>query len=337
LALLESFASQVFAGRGTRGWGRSWEADMHLILQWAQIQPRIVYDETILRDGLDAFRVLVMPHCDVLTESVATRVAEFQKRGGIVIADEELCPALRADILVQSYRRTSKADNDKAALQAKAAALRQELDQRYERYGDSSNPDVVVRFRQYGEADYVFAVNDKRTFGDYVGHHGLVMEKGMQASATLSVKRQGGTVYDLVAHRVVPSEPEAGKLKFAADFGPGGGGVFLITSQKIAGIKLEMPPQARLGNPFQLKIAVVDDSEKPLAAVVPVQVAILDPDGKPAEFSGFYGAKDGQLSITADPAANDKPGQWTIRATELASGLTREVKIAISSGEGDSG
>ncbi|MGD8240301.1 MAG: LamG domain-containing protein, partial [Armatimonadota bacterium] len=73
VALLESFASQVFAGRGTRGWGRSWEADAHLVLQWAQLQPRIVYDETILRDGLGGLQVLVMPGCDVLTEGVLAR------------------------------------------------------------------------------------------------------------------------------------------------------------------------------------------------------------------------------------------------------------------------
>ena len=73
VALLESFASQMFAGRGTRGWSHHWESDMHLVLQWAQMQPRIIFDETVLRDGLDDYRVLVMPYCDVLTEKVGCR------------------------------------------------------------------------------------------------------------------------------------------------------------------------------------------------------------------------------------------------------------------------
>ena len=331
VALLESFASQVFARRGTRGWGGSWEADMHLILQWAQIQPRIVYDETILRDGLDGFRVLVMPHCDVLTEGVAARVVEFQKGGGIVIADQELCPALSPDILVPSYRRTRKAEEDKAALQAKAAALRQELDSRYQRYADSSNPDVVVRMRRYGEADYLFAVNDKRTFGDYVGHHGRVMEKGLPTSAMLSVQRQEGYVYDLLEHVPCSATGTDAQTQFKASFGPGAGRLFLITSRPVADVLIKAPTQAELGGQLRLDISVVDDSKEPVGAVVPVQVEILDPAGEPAEQSGFYGAKDGRLAIAADLASNDKAGQWTIRATELASGITRQDKIAVAS------
>jgi len=333
VALLESFASQVFARRGTRGWGGTWEADVHLILQWAQLQPQIVYDETIVRDGLDGFRVLVMPYCDVLTESVAARVAEFQKRGGIVVADEELCPAVKPDVLVESYRRTRNAADDKAALQAKAAALRERLDSRYSRYGDSSNADVVVRLRRYHEADYVFAVNDKRTFGDYVGHHGRVMEKGLPAEATLSIRRRGGAVYDLVAHRPVPVTRDGSELKFPVSLGPGEGRVFLVVDQDIADVALQAPAQARLGARLGLEISVVDDSGRPVAAVVPVEVGIVDPDGRPAEPSGYYGAKDGRLTIALDLASNDQPGLWTVRVVELASGRTREATIEVSAGE----
>ncbi|MFH1919981.1 MAG: hypothetical protein ABIP48_08870, partial [Planctomycetota bacterium] len=275
VALLESFASQVFARRGTRGWGGTWEADMHLILQWAQLQPRIVYDETILRDGLDGFRVLVMPYCDVLTESVAARVAEFQKRGGIVIADDDLCPALSPDVLVSSYRRTGKADEDKAALQAKAAVLRQELDARYQRYGDSSNPDVVVRLRRYGEADYLFALNDKRTFGDYVGHHRRVMEKGLPTEATLSLKRKEGHVYDLARHKAISAGTRGAGIEFEASLGPGDGRVFLVMSQRIADVLVKTPQQAKLGGRLPLDISVVDDAQEPVRAVVPIQVEIL--------------------------------------------------------------
>lgn len=306
---------------------------MHLILQWAQIQPRIVYDETIVRDGLEGFRVLVMPHCDVLTESVAARVAEFQKRGGIVIADEQLCPALSADLLVPSYRRTGKADQDKAELQAKAAALRKELDSRYERHADSSNADVVVRLRRYGQADYLFAVNDKRTFGDYVGHHGRVMEKGLPADATLSVKHPGGKIYDLVAHEAVSAVKDASGVKFEASLGPGEGRVFLIASQPVADVIVKAPEQSQLGAPLQVDVSVVDESNEPVGAVIPMKVEILDPENRPAERSGYYGAADGRLTVTADLASNDEPGTWTIRVTELASGIAREQKVAVSAGK----
>jgi len=332
VALLESFTSQVFAGRGTWGWGNSWEADMHLILQWAQLQPRIIYDETVLRDGLDDFRVLVMPYCDVLTERVARKVAEFQRRGGIIVADEHLTPALHPDILIPSYRRTGKADEDKAALQAKAAELRRKLDPLYQRYADSSNPEVVVRLRQYQNTDYLFAVNDKRTFGTYVGHHGKVMEKGLPTRATLFVRRQRGHVYDLVAHKPIPATTQAEGLRFEANFGPGEGRLFMIAEEKIAGVRIQAPARARRGQRVSLNAAVVDAEGEPLAAVVPVEVQIIDPQGRPAEFSGYYGAKDGTLAVTLDLAPNDATGEWTLRVRELASGLTREHRLVVSPG-----
>ena len=331
VAMLESFSSQMFAGRGSYGWSESWEASMHLILQWAHLQPKILFDETVVRDGLDNYRVLVMPNCDVLTESVVRKIKEFQKRGGIVVADENLCPAIIPDIVIPSYKRTGKAEEDKTVLQAKAVDLRQQLDPFYTRYGDALNADVVLRFRRYRDTDYLFALNDKRTFGDYVGHHGKVMEKGLPNSATLSVNRRGGYVYDLVAHKAVPVKRTGSSLQFDAAFGPGDGRLFMLTSQAIAALKLGAPTKAKRGSPVNVTVAVVDGKGAPVAAVVPVQVKILDPQGRPAEGSGFYGAKDGKLALRLDLASNEATGTWTIKVKELASGMSGERKLAVGS------
>jgi hypothetical protein len=335
VAVLESFTSQMFAGRGTWGWSGSWEADVHLILQWAQIQPRIVYEETILRDGLDGIRVLVLPYCDVLPESVAEAIAAFQRKGGILVADAHLAPRLNPDILLPVYERTNKAKKDKAALQARAAALRAELDAAYVRHGESDNPDVVLRFRQYRTTDYLFAINDHRTFGTYVGHHGRVMEKGLPSEAAITVRRKAGAVYDLVAHQPVPFEQADEGIRFDASFGPGQGRLFLIAARPIADLRLRAPDEAPLGGQAQLRVEVLDDRKRPMAAVVPVQVEILDPQGRPAEGSGAYGARDGVLAITLDLAPNDLQGEWTVRATELASGRSRERALRVTGQGGD--
>jgi hypothetical protein len=303
---------------------------MHLVLQWAQLQPRIIYDETILRRGLDEFRVLVMPCCDVLTRSVASRISEFQKKGGIIVSDEHLAPALKPDILIRSYRRTRKAADDKAALQARAADLRRQLDPLHERYCDSSDPDVVVRLRRYGSTDYLFALNDRRTFGSYVGHHGLVMEKGIPHGATISLRRGSGHVYDLLAGKPVSIRQESGKMEFPVRLGPGDGRLFLITDHRIAAVRIDAPSRARLGGQVRWSAAVVDAEGKPLDAVVPLKVEILDPQNRPAESSGYYGARDGKVDITLDLARNDPAGEWTLRVRELASGLARERKITVT-------
>jgi hypothetical protein len=329
VGLLESFASQIFANRGTHGWSGTWEADMHLILQWAQLQPKILYEEQILLDGLDGLDVLVLPSCDVLTESVATAIAAFQSRGGILVADENLAPRLIPDILVESRRRGGRPDQDKAALQAKALELRAQLDPYFERYGESDNSEVVVRFRQAGTSDYLFALNDHRTYGDYVGHHGRVMEKGLPSAAQFTVRRAHGAVYDLVTNKGVDTQLTDDGISFGSSFGPGDGAVFLIIDEPIEGVILEAPSSARRGESLTMLVRIKDVTGRNVDAVVPVEVEVFDARGKRAEFSGYYGAADGLLEIEIDLATNDEVGEWTLSVRELASGqiATRALTV----------
>ncbi|MEZ6076585.1 MAG: hypothetical protein R3C56_13280 [Pirellulaceae bacterium] len=82
VAFLESFTSQMFARRGTYGWNHSWAGDMYHVLMYAQLQPRVLYEESLLSGGLKDAKILVMSDCDVLTESVVRDIREFQKMEG---------------------------------------------------------------------------------------------------------------------------------------------------------------------------------------------------------------------------------------------------------------
>ena len=186
IAFLESFTSHMFAARATYGWNQSWAAEVYHALMYAQLQPQVFYEESLLRDGaLDGFKVLVMPDCDVLTRSVVGRILSFQAGGGLVIGDGEICPAIKPDFTIERFKRTKKADEDRAKLLATAASLRKWLDPRYQRKIDSTNPDVVTRRRSFGSTDYIFAVNDAREFGAYVGEFERVMENGLPSETQL--------------------------------------------------------------------------------------------------------------------------------------------------------
>lgn len=328
VALLTSFSSQVFAGRGTSGWSNSWEARLHEIAQWAALQPRILFDEHVVRDRLAGVKVLFLPACDVLTKSVADAVLGFQRRGGIVVGDEFLCPAISPDILVPSCGGRGEARETKAEMQAAAAQLRQELDAFYTRYADTSDPDVIPRVRSWGTADYLFALNDKRTYGAYVGHHRKVMEKGLPAEAVLSLNRATGQVYDLVAGQQIATETKAGRLLIPATFGGGGGHLFLVTERPIRQLTCNGPNQIARGERAEFKVTIGDDQGNPVDAVIPVQLTVLDADGATAEGSGFYAAAGGKLTVALDLAPNDSPGTWTVVARELAS--NREARSAFT-------
>jgi hypothetical protein len=320
VAFLESFAAEIFARRGGYGRQVGWTGDASLIMQYAQLQPQVVYDETILRDGLDQYQVLVMVDCDVLTASVAERVKAFQTRGGIIIADENLTPAIKPDILLHSHKRPKKADQARALLLQKAAELRTELDAHFTRYGQSDNPNVITRFRQWGSTDYVFTINDLREYGDYFGHHGLVMENGLPSDATITVNRPAGYIYDLVGRRQLHAQSEREQLLIPVALGPCEGRVLMITERPISQLNITGADSVARGGKLSLTLTVADDAGQAVDAVIPVHVEIQDAASQVAEFTGYYGAADGQMQIELDIASNDVPGMWTVHATELASG-----------------
>lgn len=329
VAFLESFTSQMFAGRGTYGWTNGWPADAYLILRHAQLQPQVLYEDTLVKSGLNDFKVLVLMDCDVLTRSVADAIIAFQNRGGIVIADENLAPAIVPDVVLESFKRTKKVEQDKQTLLAKAAELRSLLDPHYQRFTDSNNARVVTRARQFGSTDYVFAINDHRTFGDYVGQHRLVMEKGLPSQATVRISRPNGHVYDLVAHQRVQARHSGNELSVDLDLGPTEGKLLMVTDHAIDNVQLKTSDTAARGQSLKATVRVADAAGNAINAVVPVKVELLSPAGDAAELSGYYGAADGTCDVTFDIAPNDQPGQWTLKVTELASNKSATKAITI--------
>ncbi|MEQ9409916.1 MAG: hypothetical protein RIK87_19425, partial [Fuerstiella sp.] len=321
VVFLESFTSQMFSRRGTYGWNHSWAGDMYHVLMYAQLQPRVLYEQSLLNNGLAGAKVLVMADCDVLTESAVRTIQQFQAAGGLVIGDAKVCPAITPDLVIPRFSRSKQADQDRQQLQTAAAELRSWLDSRYERAVQSTNPDVVTRRRRFGTTDYVFAVNDRREFGSYVGGYGLVMEDGLPAETTLLVNRNAASVYDLRRGRELPSEAVDGQLRVPLQLGPCDGQLLMFTDRPIRQVQLQTPDAAVPGDQIRLQVAVTD-GQQAIDAVVPLQVRIVDPEGTEAEFTGYYAAANGKAVIEFDFASNDRLGVWQIQATELASGKT---------------
>ncbi|MCQ2403124.1 MAG: LamG domain-containing protein [Lentisphaeria bacterium] len=334
IAFLESFASQVFTLCGSWGWSDSWEADTHLVLQWAGYQPRVVFDETIRKNGLDQYDVLVMPNCAVLTKKVVEEIHRFQKRGGIVVADETLCPAILPDYVMPTYVRTKGNDVDKAHLQAMGAELRKALDPYLDTPFRTSNPDLVGRMRQCGTSDYLFVINDKRTYGNYIGQYRLCMEDGMPNEGTVDIFRKG-YVYDLLEHRLADTASTEKGQSFPVRLGPGEGKLFLVTDIPVQKLSVSAPESARLGQEFSFQIDITDEQGNHPDAVLPVKVTVTSPESASnerfptIEGSGYYAAKDGKLTVTIAPASNDAPGTWKIQVTELAAGHAAETTLQV--------
>lgn len=335
VAFLQSFTSEMLANVGEFGWGIGWGTDSYEILRYSSIQPEVVYEETIERNGLGQYKVVVLTNCPYLPEEIVHIVKMFQHKGGIIIGDEKLCAAIMPDILITSVDRKGHPMQDKGQLLAKAAELRQELRSVYQRYVDSNNPEIVVRARKYNTTDYIFSVNDYRTFGDYVGGFGLVMEKGLSANANITIARKNGNVYDLVEHKKVPALLTNNQTSLCSEYSPGSGKLYMVTDRAIDKIKLEMKKDVKLGESLAVNIAVLDADNEAIDAIIPLKIEIQQPDKKASELSGFYGAKDGKIEIVLDIAPNDTVGTWAIIISELASGIKAEKTFMVLSDSSD--
>ncbi|HEY1081196.1 MAG TPA: LamG-like jellyroll fold domain-containing protein, partial [Prosthecobacter sp.] len=332
VVMLESFTSQMFARRGGYGSNIGWAADVWMALQHAHVRTDILFEETLVKNGLSGRKILVMADCDVLTEPVVKRIQEWQKKGGKVIADENLCPALKADHVLTNYKRVKKAAEDKAHLLQLAA----DLQPRIAALGHTpkvtaDSPEVILRTRRFGDALYVFAINDRREAGTYVGQHGLVLENGLPTSATLSLTQDNATVYDLTRQAlVIPQRDTPGNLTWKADLGPCDGRIFMVLPKPLLGLKAEVPQTAKCGQTAEVRISLTTTQDAPLKAVVPLSVEIRDANGKTAEGSGHYAAENGILALPLAIAINDDPGTWEIRVKELASGMESTQWMAVS-------
>jgi len=106
--------------------------------------------------------------------------------------------------------------------------------------------------------------------------------------------------------------------------------VYMVTDRAIDEVRISAPETVAPGESAVIEVTIVGDDDRPMDAVVPVKIDLIDPTGRTAEFSGHYGAKDGTVALTATIAPNDVPGLWRIHVRELASGLTADAYMRVS-------
>jgi hypothetical protein len=326
VAFLESFTSGIFANRATYGNNTGWAADLWLALQHAHVQTDILHEETLLKSSLGGRKWLIMPHCDVLPAPVVQKITEWQKRGGKILADEFLCPALKADVTLTSFPRTKNAEKDKAAVLALATKLPE-----LPRKANCDNPEIIVRVRKHGEATYVFAVNDKRESGTYVGQHGLVMENGVPSSGHITLPVDSANVYDLTTGRfIVPQRSADGtSTSWKVDLGPCDGRVFMVLPRPLLNLLVTGSDGVVAGNPITLTTSFYTSDSQVIKATVPLHIEVLDATGRKAEGTGYYATTSGQHQLKLDIASNETPGVWQIRIKELATQMvaTQWVRV----------
>ena len=247
VAVLESCAAQVLGAHILYSPHHHF-SDMMVISITGSLSPYVLYEDEIKERGIPDFvKVIILPKCEVLTRTSFEAIRAFQSRGGRLVADDLLVPALKADakfVSVEAEARNQQGDFDDGKVRkamdsvlrdrsVKAAARKLKEACQIESYADSDKIDILVHARSCRDADYVFAINDLRGIGDYVGPWRRLLEKGLPNSGTVRIGREAGAVYDLVKHAPVPFSVKDGKTFVPVDYVTNDGRVFLVVSRPL--------------------------------------------------------------------------------------------------------
>ena len=354
VAVLESFATVAMGGPGS--WG--WTAPSVTYLQRARLDPRVVYEDMVRRGGLVDVKVLYAPQCRFLPKSVIEEIRRFQGRGGLLLGDDQLVPALRPDVKVpvvsfapppksdliegieEQERSNRESDRQRATRRAKARMvaqaneLRKALAGRYEPASDSSSAEIVVYNRRGRGARYLFAVNDNRTFGDYVGQWGRVMEKGLPFSGWVSLRGAAegtGAVYELSRGEPVAFERVGGDVRVKVDFETTDGRMFVFLPRRIASVKATAVSEVAPGGVIEASFRVMDGSGALVDALLPVEMRVYDAAGRELDGAGYACADGGVAKVSVRTNLDDAEGDYRVVCRDRATGQSETVFVRRSS------
>ena len=351
VAVLESLATFAMGGAVTRGW----KAPAITCAQRARLDPRVVYEETIARDGFDGVKVLYAPQCSFLPKSLVGKIQDFQKAGGILVADKDCVSVLKPDVSMPimsfdppeadfteqveaSERERSAADKTrkgtqlaKRVQQDAASAMRRNLAALgYVPDSDSSSPEIVVYNRRWKSTPYLFVINDNRTFGDYVGQWGLVMEKGLPYEGWASIRdseKRVDAVYELSRGGEVAFSREGENVKVPVKFDTNDGRMFVFLAKKIGSVALDVPSGVERGGEIKVSMTVKDSDGKPVAALLSVEIRLYDAAGHEIDGGGWFCAEGGVARVTFQTNLDDAEGDYRVVCKDRASGLTATRRI----------
>ena len=354
VAVLESGTTAMLGGPAS--WG--WSAPAITFLQRARLDPRVIYEEAVLKGALDdgSVKVLYAPQLQFTTARVAEKIRAFQAKGGILVGDEQMLKVLKPDVVaplvsfsappasdhtddVEAMENSKGTDvktrlatvNAKRTMQRQAESLRGELEKRgFVPGSDSSSSELVVYNRNWRGTPYLFVVNDNRKFGDYVGQWGRTMEKGLPFAGNVTLAgsaNRTGAVYELSRGEKLAFEKNGDSVSVPLSFDTNDGRMLVFLPEEIAAVKAEAPVEVAAGGVIEVALSVLGKSGGPVPAVMPVEIRLYDARGTEIDGAGFVAAEGGVCRLRIRTNLNDPEGDYRLICRDRASGLQAVRRI----------
>ena len=285
-------------------------------------------------------------------------VGQISVTPGIVHGDCEIKIALKPDVLVplMSFEAPPESDHTEdvdAQEKAKAQALKtrnatvraktimqeasDEIREKLAAKGfrpaaDSSSPEIVTYSRRWESTPYLFAINDARTFGDYVGPWGRVMEKGLPTEGWVSLadpQNRIGAVYELSRGEAYAFTRDGDRVKVPVKFSTNDGRMFVFLPSKIESVKADAPSTVKRGDRIEVTMTVADGKGNAVLALLPVEIRLFDSAGREIDGGGYVCAEGGVAKVSFHTNLDDAEGAYRLVCKDRASGLTAERTIKV--------
>ncbi len=323
----------------------------------AGYSPTFVYEEEIASDPklLSKFKALMLVDItQPLPEPITGALRAFAAGGGIVIADaagaDSLPASVRLPLTFDAYLKYTSTEFGKEnnsteytsgywwhmrrVAQEKRNAIRAALDKLVRPAAQAEKLGVLLTTARAGDGLLVYIANDTPLPVKYSTElprpYAYVHQcwTSSDAAARITLHADRGVLYDALRLREVPLEKTADGLRFDAAFRDLSATMYVLLPRKIGGVALE---GASRPGALTLRARALDDDGKAIAAPVPLEIIVSDP--QKSERYHLYRAADSEGWTDELPvAANDLAGDWSITVRELLSGksvtATLETKPA---------
>ncbi len=333
-------------------------------LMQAHFDVEMTCEEELLAGGASRYQAILLYDVRWLRQSVRDALAAHAAKGGLVLLDDtvpfDIPGAKRAHMDTGMGKQHAPGvtperapastpglgdygDPDRVAVVQKALA--EFVKPRF----DCPDIRLVASRFEVGSVPYVWFVN-AHTGKEYMycrermgaGHPGSGTpdkiaeviaweQKEVQAgpyTASATFASLPGVPYDLLTGQRLATRKSPGGQTFDLSMERFGGSLVAFYPEAIERLTLASPAAARPRQELAARLEV-RGKQRLIPGAVPVELALLDPSGRPSVLSGVRATDAGILTFRWTPAVNDAKGKWTLTATELASGKTATTAMTV--------
>jgi len=350
--------SEAGVSLGERPIGNAWKeslADFNKALEHSGLQYRYLAYEEVEKDALikRGYKVFIMPHSHMVSQAEAEAIRRFVKGGGLLIADilpgalnehgtkqqasmlADLFPSQEAGRVnrvgkgktvilgeklsgygyasftnMAGWKKLEKRHMILAELLESEAGIRPQVG--VDHKGEGEMPPVeVFRFCSAGDkAEYVGLLRD----------YFMYDEKSYPAAVRFPRKSH---LYDMTAGKYLGlTDSISIDLSYKAC-------LFALLPYRVASLSVSTDNSVEAGGSSVLSIRVNPDGRRE-AELHMLRVEIVSPSGERLSwYTGNIPAERGSANYTVKWALNEKPGKYTVKVRDVASGVVSEKIILL--------